>query len=94
MRLLVIEDEAKTAKFLKKGSGRSGLRRGRRFRTATGWAGAGQEASNLISIILDIMLPGLDGWEVLTGSAKDAGKNDAGSLSDCPRCCSRTGERV
>ena len=65
MRLLVIEDEAKTAKFLKKGLGEAGF--------VVDVAMDGQEGLELATtidfdlVILDIMLPGLDGWQVLTG---------------------------
>jgi two-component system, OmpR family, copper resistance phosphate regulon response regulator CusR len=64
MKILIVEDEAKTAKFLKKGfeeagfvievasDGREGLHRA--------WE------VNYDVIILDIMLPGLDGWQVLS----------------------------
>ena len=65
MRLLVIEDEAKTAKFLKKGLGEAGF--------LVDVACNGQDGLDLAKtmdfdlIILDIMLPGLDGWQVLAG---------------------------
>ncbi len=63
MRILVIEDEEKTANYLRKGltehaftvdvtgNGRDGLRLA--------------ESNDYCVIILDIMLPGMDGWEVL-----------------------------
>ena len=72
MRLLVIEDEAKTAKFLRKGLGEAGF--------VVDVACDGQDGLELAKnvefdlIILDIMLPGLDGWQVLTG-LRQAGKN-------------------
>ena len=71
MRILVIEDEAKTAKFLKKGLGEAGF--------VVDVAADGQDGLELAKnvefdlIILDIMLPGLDGWQVLTG-LRQAGK--------------------
>ena len=71
MRLLVIEDEAKTAKFLKKGLSEAGF--------VVDVALDGQDGLELAKnvefdlIILDIMLPGLDGWQVLTG-LRHAGK--------------------
>ena len=71
MRLLVIEDEAKTAKFLKKGLSEAGF--------VVDVALDGQDGLELAKnvefdlIILDIMLPGLDGWQVLTG-LRQAGK--------------------
>ncbi len=64
MRILVIEDEAKTAKFLKKGLGEAGF--------VVDVAGDGWDGLHLVQelqfdlIILDVMLPGLDGWQVLT----------------------------
>src|ERR1700691_2463176 len=64
MRILVIEDEAKTAKFLKKGLGGAGF--------VAVVAGDGLDGLHLAQelqfdlIILDVMLPGLDGWQVLT----------------------------
>ena len=64
MRILVIEDEAKTAKFLKKGLGEAGF--------VVNIAGDGLDGLHLAQelefdlIILDVMLPGLDGWQVLT----------------------------
>ncbi len=71
MRILVIEDEAKTAKFLKKGLGEAGF--------VVDVAADGQDGLELAKnvefdlIILDIMLPILDGWQVLTGLRR-AGK--------------------
>lgn len=71
MRLLVIEDEAKTAKFLKKGLSEAGF--------VVDVAPDGLDGLELAKnvefdlLILDIMLPGLDGWQVLTGLRK-AGK--------------------
>ena len=64
MRILVIEDEAKTAKFLKKGLGEAGF--------VVDVAGDGLDGLHLAQelqfdlVILDVMLPGLDGWQVLT----------------------------
>jgi two-component system copper resistance phosphate regulon response regulator CusR len=64
MRILVIEDEVKTAKFLKKGLGEAGF--------VVDVAGDGLDGLHLAQelqfdlIILDVMLPGLDGWQVLT----------------------------
>ena len=64
MRILVIEDEAKTARFLKKGLGEAGF--------VVNVTGDGMDGLYLAQefefdlIILDVMLPGLDGWQVLT----------------------------
>lgn len=69
MRVLVIEDEAKTAKFLKKGLGEAGF--------VVDVAHNGMEGLELAQdvefdlIILDVMLPGLDGWQILTRLRQD-----------------------
>jgi two-component system, OmpR family, copper resistance phosphate regulon response regulator CusR len=71
MRLLVIEDEVKTAKFLKKGLSEAGF--------VVDTTGNGQDGLALATemdfdlLILDIMLPGLDGWQVLS-ELRRAGK--------------------
>jgi two-component system copper resistance phosphate regulon response regulator CusR len=72
MRVLVVEDEAKTARFLKKGLGEAGLV----VDVATNGRDGLELATNLEFdlIILDIMLPGLNGWQVLTG-LREAGRN-------------------
>lgn len=72
MKILVIEDEAKTAKFLKKGLGEAGF--------VVDVAGDGSDGLQLARevefdlIILDVMLPGLDGWRVLS-SLRQAGRD-------------------
>ena len=72
MRILVIEDEAKTAKFLKKGLGEAGF--------VVDVASNGHDGLELARnlefdlIILDVMLPGLDGWQVLT-ALRQAGRS-------------------
>jgi two-component system copper resistance phosphate regulon response regulator CusR len=64
VRILVVEDEAKTAKFLKKGLGEAGF--------VVDVAGDGLDGLHLAQelqfdlVILDVMLPGLDGWQVLS----------------------------
>ena len=64
MRILVVDDEAKTAKFLKKGLGEAGF--------VVDVASEGLEGLQLAQevefdlVILDVMLPSLDGWQVLT----------------------------
>jgi two-component system copper resistance phosphate regulon response regulator CusR len=64
MRILVVEDEAKTAKFLKKGLEESDF--------VVDVAADGQIGLELARekefdlVILDVMLPGLDGWQTLT----------------------------
>ena len=63
MRILVIEDEIKTAKFLSKGLGESGF--------VVDIANDGPNGLHLAMelrfdlIILDVMLPELNGWDVL-----------------------------
>ncbi|HYA24633.1 MAG TPA: heavy metal response regulator transcription factor [Terriglobales bacterium] len=63
MKILVIEDEIKTAKFLKKGLGEAGF--------VVDVANDGVDGLHLALevevdlIVLDVMLPGLDGWQVL-----------------------------
>lgn len=69
MKLLIIEDEAKTAAYLHKGLVESGF--------VVDVAGRGDEGLDLAwtggydLIMLDVMLPGKDGWEVLTQLRKD-----------------------
>jgi two-component system copper resistance phosphate regulon response regulator CusR len=64
MRILIIEDGVKTARFLKKGLAEAGY--------VVDVAADGLEGLHLAKevdfdlIVLDVMLPGLDGWEVLT----------------------------
>jgi two-component system copper resistance phosphate regulon response regulator CusR len=64
MRLLVIEDEPKTATYLRKGLAENGF--------VVDVAGHGEDGLQLARagdhdlIILDVMLPGRDGWSVLT----------------------------
>ena len=65
MKILIIEDEAKTAKFLKKGLSEVGY--------VADVAADGIEGLHLATeidfdlLILDVMLPGFDGWQVLSG---------------------------
>jgi len=64
MRILIVEDEVKTANFLKKGLGEAGF--------VVDLAADGSYGLHLALemefdlIVLDVMLPGLDGWEVIT----------------------------
>ena len=64
MKILVVDDETKTAKFLKKGLGEAGF--------VVDVAANGLDGLQLAQdvdfdlVILDVMLPGLDGWQVLT----------------------------
>nr|WP_064494752.1 heavy metal response regulator transcription factor [Pseudomonas chengduensis] len=63
MRILVVEDEAKTADYLRKGLSESGF--------MVEVALNGLDGQHLVQeyefdlIILDVMLPGLDGWQLL-----------------------------
>ena len=91
MRTLVIEDEVKTAKFLKKGLSEAGL--------SVEVSGDGLDGLHLALevefdlVILDVMIPSLDGWEVLT-RLRQAGRTDAGALSYGARCRPRAGTRI
>jgi two-component system copper resistance phosphate regulon response regulator CusR len=64
MKILVIEDEAKTAKFLKKGLGEAGFVVDVAADGLNGLRMA--QDTDFDMVILDIMLPHLDGWQVLT----------------------------
>lgn len=63
MKILIVEDEAKTSRFLKKGLCEAGY--------LVDVAADGQEGLHQVLevdfdlIILDVMLPGRDGWDVL-----------------------------
>lgn len=63
MRILVIEDEAKTADYLKKGLEESGFLVDLAFDGADGLELA--RAENYDVVVLDVMLPTLNGWEVV-----------------------------
>ena len=71
MRILIIEDEKKTASFLRKGLSESGY--------VVDTSGDGNEGLllaldiNYDLIILDVMLPGRDGWAILM-ALRQAGK--------------------
>jgi two-component system, OmpR family, copper resistance phosphate regulon response regulator CusR len=71
MRILVVDDEAKTAKFLKKGLTEAGFV----IDVAASGIDGLQTAQDVDFdlIILDVMLPGLDGWQVLS-RLRQAGK--------------------
>jgi two-component system copper resistance phosphate regulon response regulator CusR len=64
MKILVIEDEVKTAKFLKKGLAEAGFVVDVAEDGLEGLHTALEVEFDLI--ILDVMLPSLDGWQVLT----------------------------
>jgi two-component system copper resistance phosphate regulon response regulator CusR len=65
MRILVVEDETKTAAYLRKGLEENGF--------VVDTAGRGDDGFHLARtlaydlLILDVMLPGLDGWQVIRG---------------------------
>jgi two-component system copper resistance phosphate regulon response regulator CusR len=65
MKILIVEDEAKTAGYLRKGLRESGF--------VVDVAGDGEQGLHLARaggydlVILDVMLPGRDGWSVLQG---------------------------
>ena len=63
MRLLVVEDEAKTAEFLAKGLKESGFVVDVALNGLDGRYLIEQQEYDLI--ILDVMLPGLNGWQLL-----------------------------
>ncbi len=68
MRILIIEDENKTALYLKKGLSNSGF--------VVDVANNGEDGLHLATqylydlVILDVMLPKLNGWTVMTGIRK------------------------
>ena len=71
MKLLIIEDETKTASYLKKGLGESGF--------AVDVSTRGDEGLHLALsgdydlVVLDVMLPGEDGWSVMR-DLRESGK--------------------
>jgi len=74
MTILVIEDEPKTGDYLQRGLAESGfsVRLARNGRDGLAIAGEGEIAL----VILDVMLPGMDGWQVLQAlRAKPSGEH-------------------
>lgn len=63
MRILLVEDEDKTADYLAKGLGESGYRVEVARNGLDGQHLIEEEAFDLI--VLDVMLPGVDGWQLL-----------------------------
>ena len=72
MKILVVEDEPKTGTYLKQGLVETGFI----VDLATdGWDGLHLALTDAYDLaILDVMLPGIDGWQVLQGIRK-AGKD-------------------
>jgi two-component system copper resistance phosphate regulon response regulator CusR len=64
MRILVVEDEPKTGSYLKKGLAESGYVVDLATNGSDGLFHAREEEYDLI--VLDVMLPGIDGWQVVT----------------------------
>jgi len=70
LKILIVEDEAKTARFLQNGLREAGF--------VVDVAVDGQEAIHLAEelsfdlIVLDVMIPKADGWQVLTRLRRDA----------------------
>lgn len=68
MRILVVEDDAKTGEYLKKGLGESGY--------AVDWVQHGADGLHMALenayelIILDVMLPGMNGWQIMEALRK------------------------
>jgi len=63
MKILIVEDEAKTGEYLRQGLGEAGFVVDRARDGGDGLHLALQGEYDLV--ILDVMLPGLDGWQVL-----------------------------
>ncbi len=64
MRILIVEDEAKTLAYLKKGLSEAGFLVDTATRGDDGLSLAAAKDYDLL--ILDVMLPGMDGWSVLS----------------------------
>ena len=70
MRLLVVEDEQKAGEYIQKGLTESGF--------IVDWAQTGPEGLHAATtahydlIVLDVMLPGMDGWQIVTELRKTA----------------------
>lgn len=68
MRLLVIEDDEKTVRFLKQGFLENGFAVDECRNGADGLEYARSQTYDLV--LLDVMLPSMDGWSVLSGLRK------------------------
>lgn len=68
MRLLVVEDELKAGEYIQKGLTESGF--------VVDWAKTGPDGLDAATtahydlIVLDVMLPGMDGWQIVTALRK------------------------
>ena len=73
MRVLVVEDEAKVASFIARGLGEAGYT----VDVASQGPAALEEATvnDYDLILLDVMLPGIDGWEVLSQYREGGGNS-------------------
>jgi two-component system copper resistance phosphate regulon response regulator CusR len=72
MKILVVEDEPKTGSYLKQGLEEAGFVADLINNGSDGLHQALSEAYDMV--ILDVMLPGIDGWQVLQGIRR-AGKD-------------------
>ena len=68
MKILIVEDEHKTGDYLRQGLGEAGFTVDLARDGTDGLHQALQESYDLV--ILDVMLPGIDGWQVLQGIRK------------------------
>ncbi|GAB3503299.1 heavy metal response regulator transcription factor [Curvibacter fontanus] len=68
MKILIVEDEHKTGDYLRQGLGEAGFVVDLARDGTDGLHQALQESYDLV--ILDVMLPGIDGWQVLQGIRK------------------------
>ncbi len=89
MKLLIVEDQPKTGHYLRQGLAEAG------FNTelvADGTSGQqlGADAGTMHLLILDVMLPGRDGWQILQ-AVRSAGLDIPGAIPHCSRRRRRPG---
>src|SRR5687767_6615797 len=72
MKILIVEDEKKTASFLRRGLTEQGFAADVADRGDDGLRRAAEGGYDLV--ILDVMLPGRDGWSVLAELRRAGGK--------------------